>query len=276
MRISVVIALSLIANPLHCFEMPGMVWLKTQFKMVQLQANCSTDTPNGIPVFTAPDKVLGMYQLMKDVHEVFTHYGIVYWVDSGTLLGAVRHQGIIPWDDDLDICLDKKSLETVYVLDPIFQRLGYRVTKVWGIVLRIEKKDDREVFADLLLTEQRKDNIYFTPHILTRMYRLLFGDNGLYGYRDGEEIFITKDELYPLKEYKFGNFAVMGPQAPMKYLESMYGKDVLEIAYQWHAHKNDFFHKLTKVKMHLTEKDRVPAQPIGPLEERVAALAATS
>lgn len=274
MRITVVIlALLFIISPLQGLWFPYKSWINAQFKMVQLQENCSADTPNGIPVFTAQTKVLKMYQIMKDVHEVFTHYKVTYWIDSGTLLGAVRHGGIIPWDDDIDLCLDKKDEETVYVLAPIFEQLGYEVTKLWGCFLRIQKKGDNEVFIDLLLTEQRENKIYFAPFLPMHLYRFFYGDYGLYGYRDGEEIYTTKDELFPLKEYKFGSLTVMGPRDPMKYLKSMYGNDVLEVAYQWHAHQDGRFLQHKKVKMHLTEKDMVPAQPVGPLRGRVAALA---
>ncbi len=272
--IAVILSLLFVVSPLQGLWFPGKGWLDEQFNMVKLQANCSAETtPNGIPIFTKPEKILALYQLMKDIHDVFTHYKVTYWVDSGTLLGAVRHQGVIPWDDDLDICIDKSSVETIYDIAPIFEQLGYEVIKLWGIFLRIQKKGDYNTFADLISTEQRECNIYFARFLPSYVYRALYGDWGVVGYRDGDEIFYTKDELYPLKEYKFGNFIVMGPQNPTKYLESMYGKDFLEVAYQWHAHQDGQFVKPKKVKMHLTEKDMVPAQPVGPMRDRVAALA---
>lgn len=53
----------------------------------------------------ADENMLAMLVKMLDEHD------IEYYAIAGTLLGAVRHQGFIPWDDDLDIGIPRKSYD---------------------------------------------------------------------------------------------------------------------------------------------------------------------
>lgn len=60
------------------------------------------------------DKIL---ETMKFIDKLCREHGIVYYIMGGTALGAVRHGGFIPWDDDLDIFMTPdqyKKFKTVF------------------------------------------------------------------------------------------------------------------------------------------------------------------
>lgn len=49
--------------------------------------------------------------IMQAFHDFCQKNGLRYYLGGGTAIGAVRHQGFIPWDDDIDICMPRPDYE---------------------------------------------------------------------------------------------------------------------------------------------------------------------
>lgn len=83
---------------------------------------------------------------LLEVDRICKKYNITYYLGGGTLLGAARHKGFIPWDDDVDIMLDRENYDKFLKVAP--EELPE------GVILQDPKKDKNYFYcyAKLRLT----------------------------------------------------------------------------------------------------------------------------
>ena len=93
-------------------------------------------------------------EVLSDIDTLCRKHGIRWFADCGTLLGAVRHGGFVPWDDDLDICMLRDDYNKFIKIAPSelpewysvinihsseeFTEMNTRVTNTMGIDYRRE------------------------------------------------------------------------------------------------------------------------------------------
>ena len=53
----------------------------------------------------------GSVKILKRIDEICHQLNLKYYLAYGTLIGAVRHKGFIPWDDDVDIMMPRKDYD---------------------------------------------------------------------------------------------------------------------------------------------------------------------
>lgn len=120
------------------------------------------DINNEYGVLALQTKLL---ELLKEFDDFCIKNDIEYSVIGGTLLGAVRHKGFIPWDDDLDIIVDRYYYDKIIKLLP-YGRLGLEQDtkiKLWIDRIKLTTPDDLNcpyVFIDVFVLDNCPNESY--------------------------------------------------------------------------------------------------------------------
>lgn len=91
-------------------------WTKTDWKRMQMNARRLESEEEKIADYQISDTMKKIWkvelQMLDEVDRICKKYSFTYYLVHGTLLGAVRHKGFIPWDDDLDIAMPRESYDS--------------------------------------------------------------------------------------------------------------------------------------------------------------------
>ena len=63
-------------------------------------------------------------ELLKDFDQFCKKHNLKYSLCYGTLIGAARHKGFIPWDDDIDVCMPRPDYERLLTLKASYDHDG--------------------------------------------------------------------------------------------------------------------------------------------------------
>jgi len=170
---------------------------------------------------------------VKYIHNFCTKHNIDYCISDGTLLGCYRHNGIIPWDGDLDIMIFKDGFFKLKKLIDDFSQDGFEIFTITpGFKVYYNKKPMGELFVYDYDTSIDMYRMAY-PYIQLIDKPLYITSNIYY------PSFITSDIYYPWQKYKsndifplkkayFENFIVNIPNNTLNILNTTYNNSNLK------------------------------------------------
>ena len=199
--------------------------------------------------------------LIAIVDKVLGKHGIRYWLDWGTLLGAVRHKGFIPWDDDIDLAIPRSDYEkalkvlkeelTPYSFEVkeclSWDGIGYRheSTGIWADLFPVEfctadadnpeaaeklKKecgDYRKKFPRVCRGYERQPILRLMRETIPEICGEEDAASLLYANELGEFYLMKAEDILPTAKADFEGFSVNVPKNPDACLRRIYGDNYM-------------------------------------------------
>ena len=184
--------------------------------------------------------------LIKDIDEKLTKHNVRYWMDGGTMLGAIRHRGMIPWDDDVDI--------GVYAQDE--EKLHAALKELKG-KYDIEWDDESGECRRVIISSKSKSEFPFAEFFIY----IIKDGRTRFRCKQDEKDWVKKcyheiQDLFPLKRYQYGSEEMSGAYNPIPYFNRCYGSDWNDIAYRQQSHKHGFHYDEDR-RVRVTKFDNV-------------------
>ena len=157
-------------------------------------------------LLTLRRRQLQMLDILIAVDTICQRHGIPYWLSSGTLIGALRHDGFIPWDDDLDI--EMMRSDYLQLLPLLKEELPS------NMVLQTHDADPNYCF--FYAKVRLKDTLFEEPNGYDRAFR----ERGLY-----IDIFPMERQrrwVHLLSEKAYGHAYKLWRQGEMRRVRSWY------------------------------------------------------
>ncbi len=180
-----------------------------------MQDNLSVLFPDNRDRYSTPAEKMQhiLLRLLSIFDHICTTHNLEYWIDGGTLLGAIRHKGFIPWDDDVDVCMSEKNYSKFLELAPHYlgddllllngehcQLMNKGITKIYDLKSSSKQLNAREVgilpsgfFIDIFCMESHSREIKNPKKVFRYAnIKLKPGDRGIRALKKRIRLFFNR------------------------------------------------------------------------------------
>lgn len=147
----------------------------------------------------------GIKNIELNILIAFNHFckenNLRYYLSGGTLLGAIRHKGFIPWDDDIDVCMPRNDYEKLIEIFPEVYKNRY-------ILKSIQRKNFVFPFIKLIDSNTKIFSKYNNSYVDSNLWIDILPVDGL--PKDNKKLSLLYKSVTFYRKLLMLNFANMG------------------------------------------------------------------